>query len=31
VQDTGYGAFIFFGAFSVLSGLWVWFVAPETK
>lgn len=31
VQNTGYGAFIFFGVFSVLSGLWTWFIAPETK
>ncbi|GFZ51342.1 hypothetical protein JCM24511_09102 [Saitozyma sp. JCM 24511] len=31
VQNTGYGAFIFFGVFSVLSGVWAYFFVPETK
>jgi len=31
VQGAGYGTFIFFGAFAVLSVIWAYFVAPETK
>jgi len=31
LEKIGYGTFIFFGAFSVLSGLWTWFVCPETN
>jgi hypothetical protein len=31
IQHIGYGTFIFFAAFSFLSGIWAWFIAPETK
>jgi hypothetical protein len=31
VQKTGYGAFLFFAAFGLSSGLWVWYFVPETK
>jgi hypothetical protein len=31
IQHTGYGTFIFFGIFSVLSGVWTWFFVAETK
>lgn len=31
VQNIGAGAFFFFGAFSFLSAVWTWFIAPETK
>jgi hypothetical protein len=31
VQGIGFGTFIFFGAWSVLSGIWTWFFCPETK
>lgn len=29
--STGYGTFIFFGAFATLSGVYTWFFVPETK
>ncbi|WVQ91962.1 hypothetical protein IAS59_005770 [Cryptococcus gattii] len=31
LQNIRYGTFIFFGAFAVLSGIWAWFLCPETK
>jgi hypothetical protein len=31
IQHIGFGTFIFFAAFSFLSGIWAWFIAPETK
>lgn len=31
VQKTGYGAFLFYGCFSALSIVWVWFCVPEVK
>lgn len=31
VQNTGYGAYIFFAVFCVLSLLWTFFFVPETK
>lgn len=31
VEDTGYGAYVFFGVFCALGVVWVWFVVPETK
>lgn len=31
LQSIRYGTFIFFGAFAVLSGIWAWFLCPETK
>ena len=31
VQNTGYGAFVFFAAFSALSLVWVYFCVPETS
>lgn len=31
VEDTGYGAYVFFGVFCVLSGIWTYFWVPETK
>ncbi|BEI82216.1 hypothetical protein CcaverHIS002_0300840 [Cutaneotrichosporon cavernicola] len=31
VKGTGYGAFVFFGVFSALSGVWTFFCVPETK
>ncbi|KAJ5432317.1 uncharacterized protein N7458_011473 [Penicillium daleae] len=30
VEDTGYGAYIFFAVFCVLSGIWTFFFMPET-
>ncbi|KAH8704010.1 putative MFS monosaccharide transporter [Talaromyces proteolyticus] len=30
VEDTGYGAYLFFAIFCVLSGLWTYFFVPET-
>lgn len=30
VQHSAYGAFVFFAVFSFLSGVWTWFVVPET-
>ncbi|KDN52636.1 putative MFS monosaccharide transporter [Tilletiaria anomala UBC 951] len=29
VQNTGYGAFVFFACFSFLSIIWAWFFVPE--
>jgi hypothetical protein len=31
VQKTGFGAYIFFAVFCVISFVWVWFAVPETK
>ncbi|KAL1993482.1 hypothetical protein VTN49DRAFT_3431 [Thermomyces lanuginosus] len=31
VQNTGFGAYTFFAVFCVLSGIWTYFVVPETK
>ncbi|KIR26192.1 sugar transporter [Cryptococcus deuterogattii LA55] len=31
LQNIRYGTFIFFGAFAVISGIWAWFLCPETK
>ncbi|OXG19746.1 sugar transporter [Cryptococcus neoformans Tu401-1] len=31
LQNIRYGTFIFFGAFAVMSGIWAWFLCPETK
>ncbi|CAI7595473.1 hypothetical protein PCG10_004153 [Penicillium crustosum] len=31
VQDTGYGAYIFFAVFCLLAGVWTYFFVPETK
>ncbi|GFZ51229.1 hypothetical protein JCM24511_08987 [Saitozyma sp. JCM 24511] len=31
IQKIGYGTFIFFGVFAVLSGIWTYFFVPETK
>lgn len=30
VEDTGYGAYIFFAVFCVLAGVWTFFFMPET-
>ncbi|KAI9926716.1 hypothetical protein MW887_003810 [Aspergillus wentii] len=30
VQDTGYGAYVFFAIFCLLSGVWTFFFVPET-
>ncbi|GLI77766.1 hypothetical protein PoHVEF18_006060 [Penicillium ochrochloron] len=30
VEDTGYGAYVFFAGFCVLSGVWTFFFMPET-
>lgn len=31
MQATGFGAYIFFGAFCVIAFVYVWFFVPETK
>ncbi|CRG83041.1 Sugar carrier protein C [Talaromyces islandicus] len=31
VQGTGFGAYVFFAVFCVLSGVWTFFFVPETK
>ncbi|RAK73004.1 sugar porter family MFS transporter [Aspergillus fijiensis CBS 313.89] len=31
IQDTGYGAYVFFAVFCVLTFLWTFFFVPETK
>jgi hypothetical protein len=31
IEDTGYGAYVFFAVFCVLSGVWTYFFVPETK
>ena len=31
IQNIGYGTYVFFSVFCVLSFLWSWFFAPETK
>ncbi|OQE20523.1 hypothetical protein PENSTE_c013G03073 [Penicillium steckii] len=30
VQDTGYGAYVFFAVFCILAGIWTYFFVPET-
>lgn len=30
VQNTGYGAYVFFAIFCFLSGIWTFFCVPET-
>ena len=31
VQNTGYGAYVFFAVFCLLSGVWTFFFVPETN
>jgi hypothetical protein len=31
IEDTGYGAYVFFAVFCILSGVWTYFFVPETK
>ncbi|KAI1102683.1 general substrate transporter [Jackrogersella minutella] len=31
VQNTGFGAYVFFCVFCLLAFIWVWFVVPETN
>lgn len=31
VQKTGFGAYVFFATFCVLSGVWTFLFVPETK
>lgn len=31
LDNISYGTFIFFGAFSLAGGLFVWWFVPETK
>ncbi|KAJ5662691.1 hypothetical protein N7462_011617 [Penicillium macrosclerotiorum] len=31
VENTGYGAYVFFAVFCLLSGVWTFFFVPETK
>ncbi|KAJ6113871.1 hypothetical protein N7523_007188 [Penicillium sp. IBT 18751x] len=31
IENTGYGAYVFFAVFCVLSGIWTYFFVPETK
>ncbi|QKX54416.1 uncharacterized protein TRUGW13939_01502 [Talaromyces rugulosus] len=31
IQNTGYGTYVFFCAFSILAAVWVWFFVPETN
>lgn len=31
IDGIGYGTFVFFACFSFLSGVWAFFIAPETK
>ncbi|WVQ75206.1 hypothetical protein IAR50_004818 [Cryptococcus sp. DSM 104548] len=31
LQHIKYGTFLFFGAFGLMSGIWTWFLCPETK
>ncbi|KPM35816.1 hypothetical protein AK830_g10753 [Neonectria ditissima] len=31
IQNTGFGTYVFFCVFCVLSTVWVWFVVPETN
>lgn len=31
VENTGYGAYVFFALFCLLSGVWTYFCVPETK
>lgn len=31
IEGIGYGTFVFFAAFAFLSGIWAYFIAPETK
>ena len=31
VQNTGYGAYVFFAVFCLISLVWTWFCVPETN
>ncbi|KAA8642656.1 sugar porter family MFS transporter [Aspergillus tanneri] len=31
IEDTGFGAYVFFAAFCLLSGIWTFLFVPETK
>lgn len=31
VRETGFGAYVFFAVFCLLSFIWVWFSVPETN
>ncbi|KAJ7285011.1 general substrate transporter [Mycena rebaudengoi] len=31
LEHLGFGTFVFFGAFSLMGGLFIWFFVPETK
>lgn len=31
IQSAGYGTFVFFACFCLLSGVWAYFLVPETK
>lgn len=31
IQNTGYGTYVFFCAFSILAAVWVWVFVPETN
>jgi len=31
VEQTGFGAFVFFAVFAAVSGIWVFLVVPETR
>ena len=31
IQKAGFGTYIFFGVFAILSGVWTYFVVPETN
>ncbi|KAK1993246.1 general substrate transporter [Colletotrichum falcatum] len=31
LKGTGFGAYVFFAAFCLLSGIWTWFCVPETS
>ncbi|KAL4970490.1 sugar porter family MFS transporter [Aspergillus stella-maris] len=30
IEDTGYGAYVFFAVFCIMSGIWTFFFVPET-
>jgi hypothetical protein len=31
IQDTGYGAYVFFAVFCILAFIWTFFCVPETS
>jgi hypothetical protein len=31
IQDTGYGAYVFFAVFCILAFIWAYFFVPETS